>query len=82
MRVGDCSISDNTILITISLFTELWKGWCFFMPVETYATSYCLLVCSEERSYFKKINKMRHGQNNLASEMKPKGRAFQAYENK
>lgn len=35
---------------------------------------------AQENSYKKKINTVRHGQNNLASEMKPKGGAFQAHE--
>lgn len=38
----------------------------------------CLL--REKKTYKNKINKMRHGQNNLAREMKQKHGAFQAHE--
>lgn len=38
----------------------------------------CLL--RGKKSYKNKINKMRHGQNNLAREMKCKDGAFQAHE--
>lgn len=51
------------------------------MPAETYTTYCCFLVCSEKKKTYKnKINKMRHGQNNLAREMKQKHVAFQAHE--
>lgn len=73
---SDCFISDNTILIAISLFTELWKGWWFSVPGETCGIFCCLLVCSEEKI----LHKKRHSQNNLTSEIKAKGGTFQAHE--